>query len=153
METIVEFEDLLNLLNEHDTRYLIIGGMAFIFHAKPRYTKDLDLWIDAEKGNIEKANRALADFGSPYLLEADKITQITQLGIAPHRIDLLLDVKGQNFNQAWEKRVVSNYGKVSAKWIDLDTLLDIKSAIEHPKHKEDARVLKKIKEQQKQNED
>ena len=47
VETTQDFEDLLQHLEKHRVRYLIIGGLAFIYHAKPRYTKDLDLWIDS----------------------------------------------------------------------------------------------------------
>ena len=68
MDTIADFEDLLLLLHEHEARYLIIGGLAFIYHAKPRYTKDMDLWVEPEPGNIQRANRALAEFGRPTLL-------------------------------------------------------------------------------------
>ena len=64
MDTVQDFEDVLALLHRHHVRYLIIGGLAFIFHAKPRYTKDVDLWIDPERGNVERANQALAAFGS-----------------------------------------------------------------------------------------
>jgi hypothetical protein len=46
MDTVQDFEDILHMLEKHAVRYLIIGGLAFIYHAKPRYTKDLDLWID-----------------------------------------------------------------------------------------------------------
>jgi len=47
MEAIQDFEDMLHFLDKHKVRYLIIGGLAFIYHAKPRYTKDMDLWIDS----------------------------------------------------------------------------------------------------------
>ena len=47
METVRDFEDILELFARHRVRYLIVGGLAFIYHAKPRYTKDIDLWIDA----------------------------------------------------------------------------------------------------------
>ena len=42
MDTVQDFEDLLALLERHEVRYLIIGRLAFIYHAKPRYTKDRD---------------------------------------------------------------------------------------------------------------
>ena len=54
------------MIEKHAVRYLIIGGLAFIYHAKPRYTKDLDLWIDPTTENVNRANKALAEFGSPY---------------------------------------------------------------------------------------
>ena len=40
METLQDFEDMLELLDRNKVRYLIIGGLAFIYHAKPRYTKE-----------------------------------------------------------------------------------------------------------------
>lgn len=43
MDTVQDFEDLLELLERHEVEYLIIGGLAFIYHAKPRYTKDMNV--------------------------------------------------------------------------------------------------------------
>jgi hypothetical protein len=72
MEAVQDFEDILTLFGKYKVRYLIIGGLAFIYHAKPRYTKDIDLWVDPSPGNILKANKALQEFGSPYLLDCNK---------------------------------------------------------------------------------
>jgi len=49
------------------------------------------------------------------------------------------------FEAAWPKRIVGEYGGSPANWIDLDSLLSIKSAIHHPRHQEDARVLRQMK--------
>jgi len=145
METIQDFEDMLVLLHKHGVKYLIIGGMAFIYHAKPRYTKDMDLWVEPSEENIHRANRALAEFGSPTLLAIDETTQIVQIGIAPDRIDLLVNVGNLAFDSAWEKRIVSHYGCSEANWIDLDSLIEIKRNINSPRHQEDARVLLEVK--------
>ena len=69
MDTVQDFEDLLATFARHGVRHLIIGGLAFIYHAKPRYTKDMDLWVGPDADNVERANLALANFGSPHLLE------------------------------------------------------------------------------------
>lgn len=145
MDTIRDFEDFLTLLENHQVRYLIIGGLAFIYHAKPRYTKDMDVWIDPKTDNVKKANLALAEFGSPFLLTPENRDEILQLGIAPNRIDLLRQVKGATFDTAWKNRIRGAYGEVTANWIDLDDLLRIKSKIDHPRHQEDARVLREVK--------
>jgi len=89
METIHDFEDMLLLLEKHLVRYLIIGGLAFIYHAKPRYTKDMDLWLDPILENVKRANKALAEFGSPFLLTPEKKEEILQIGIAPDRIGIM----------------------------------------------------------------
>ncbi len=57
MDAIQDFEDFLELLERHDVRHLIIGGLAFIYHAKPRFTKDIDVW----SGSISRAGRAVAE--------------------------------------------------------------------------------------------
>ncbi len=148
MDTIQDFEDILDLFARHEVRYLIVGGLAFIFHAKPRYTKDIDLWIDSGQENVERANRALTEFGSPELMSIEDPKEVLQLGVAPNRIDLLRGVVALSFAEAWPRRIESHYGRAPANWIDLDSLLAIKSAIDHPRHQEDARVLKMVRDRQ-----
>lgn len=78
-------------------------------------------------------------------LTPNELTQVVQIGIAPNRIDILVDVGGLDFEKAWKKRIVSRYGEASANWIDLDTLIEIKSRIDTPRHHEDARELKEVR--------
>ena len=54
MDSIPDFEDMLRLLEKHKARYLVIGGLAFIYHAKPRFTKDMDLWVDSGGDNTSR---------------------------------------------------------------------------------------------------
>jgi hypothetical protein len=56
VDAIQDFEDFLDLLDRHGVRYLIIGGLAFIYHAKPRFTKDIHIWLDPEPDNLARAN-------------------------------------------------------------------------------------------------
>ena len=124
---------------------MIVGGLAFIYHAKPRYTKDMDLWIEFTPENVGRANAALAEFGSSALLSLDHDEEVLQLGIAPDRIDFFLRMGRMRFEDAWVRRIEDSYGGVAASWIDLDSLLAIKSAIDTPRHQEDARVLREVK--------
>ena len=149
MEAIQDFEDMLRLLYKHKVRYLIIGGLAFIYHAKPRYTKDMDLWIDPDTENVKRANQALADFGSPFILNVGKRNEILQLGVAPNRIDFLLQVSGARFQTAWNRRIKGRYGNAKAYWVDLDSLIRIKRQIDNPRHQEDVRVLREVKKRKK----
>lgn len=145
METVRDFEDMLRLLARHRVRYLIIGGLAFIYHAKPRFTKDIDLWIDPSAKNITRANRALAEFGSPLLLDCGATDEIVQIGLPPNRIDLLQHVVGVRFATAWASRIRGRYGRAPANWIDLDSLIRIKSRIYAPRHQDDTRILREVK--------
>lgn len=144
MNSIADFEDMLALLNDNNVRYLIIGGLAFIFHAKPRYTKDMDLWVENTEDNITRANRALAAFGSPTLLDTDNPAQVLQVDIAPNRIDILVNVESLSFVESWDSHPQAPYGETNAHWISIQSLLKIKSAIPHPRHQEDARILRQI---------
>ena len=150
MDAIQDFEDILELFARHRVRYLIVGGLAFIYHAKPRYTKDIDLWIDPEHNNVRRANQALEAFGSPSLLTINDPDEVLQLGVAPNRIDILRETVALKFAKAWPRRIESHYGRAEANWIDLESLLAIKSAIDHPRHQEDARVLRGVRDRTKQ---
>ena len=145
MDTIQDFEDMLGVLAKHRVRYLIVGGLSSIYHGVPRYTKDMDVWVDPSLKNIQRANAALAEFGSPLSLNANAPTEITQIGMPPNRIDFFLSIEGEKFDAAWKKRIKGSYGRVLANWIDIDTLIRIKSRIADPRHQDDARVLREVK--------
>jgi len=146
MDSVRDFEDMLALLEAHKARYLIVGGLAVIYHAKPRYTKDMDLVVDSSDENVERVNRALTEFGSPHQLTPGDAEQILQIGVAPNRIDVLVRIDGISFDAAWERRIRDRYGSVTANWIDLDGLIRAKECLDGPRHAEDVRVLLKVKE-------
>jgi hypothetical protein len=63
VETEKDYEEFLELLNKHDVKYCIVGAFALAFHAEPRYTKDIDIWVQASTKNAEKLLLALDEFG------------------------------------------------------------------------------------------
>ena len=60
-----DFKELLSVFNAHSGKYLIVGGYAVSFHAQPRATKDLDLFIKADRANAQAVYAALSSFGAP----------------------------------------------------------------------------------------
>jgi hypothetical protein len=145
MDTVADFEDLLVPLQRHEVRYLVIGGLAFIYHARPRYTKDMDLWIDPSAAKRPARQRRPRRLGSPHLLTLDRPAEILQLGLPPNRIDLLRLIEGSEFALAWRRRVKGKYGRAEANWMDLDTLIDVKSRIDDPRHRRDVRDLERVR--------
>jgi len=145
MDSISDFEDMLRLLAKHRARYLVVGGLAFIYHAKPRSTKDMDLWVDPSPENVERVNRALAEFGSPAILQPGDTDRILQIGVAPNRIDVLTKIEGVRFETAWRARIRDLYGDVMANWISLNCLIRAKSRIDDPRHQDDARILRQVR--------
>jgi hypothetical protein len=149
MDTIKDFEEFLMTLEKHGVRYLIVGGLAFIYHAKPRYTKDIDVWVDSSPENVERVNKAMVEFGSPFLLNPDRAGEMLQIGVAPNRIDVIRQIEGLIFDEAWEKREKWPYGKAEANWLDLDSLIKVKEGIDQPRHQRDVKELLKVKEMRK----
>ena len=41
-----DFRDLFRILNDCRVRYLVVGAHAVAYHTEPRYTKDLDVWVE-----------------------------------------------------------------------------------------------------------
>jgi|SRR5579864_383883 len=128
------FRELLQLLNDFEVRYLIVGGYAVMKYTEPRYTKDLDLWVDNSAENSSHVFAALTKFGAP--LESDRISPETftrseityQIGIAPIRIDILTKVTGVEFSAAWKKRVSGIIFGIPVFFLSLDHLVANKQA-------------------------
>jgi hypothetical protein len=104
-----DFKELLSAFNARNVKYLVVGGYAVSFHAQPRATKDLDIFIKADPANAEAAYAALADFGAP-LADIDKNDladpqKFIRFGQPPIAIDILPGIDGVEFDQAWERRV------------------------------------------------
>ncbi|MBI5651210.1 MAG: hypothetical protein HZC40_12310 [Chloroflexi bacterium] len=96
-------------LNASRVRYLVVGGYAVAFHGHPRYTKDLDVWIESSPQNAARVVKALQHFGfgSLGLTQSDFSApdQIIQLGNPPNRIDVLTSLAGVEFAQCYAARV------------------------------------------------
>ncbi|MFO1423793.1 MAG: hypothetical protein U1F70_09105 [Candidatus Competibacteraceae bacterium] len=96
-----DFKEFVELLNKHNVEYLIVGGYAVGIHGYPRYTGDLDVWINATVENARKMVRVLDDFGfsSFGLTEGDftKPGNVIQMGCPPFRIDVLTTIDGVDF--------------------------------------------------------
>ncbi|MGA3080836.1 MAG: nucleotidyltransferase [Terracidiphilus sp.] len=102
--------EIVAAFNAHGVKYLVIGGHAVSIHAEPRGTKDLDLFIKADKENSEAVFAALAEFGAPIGGMTpddfnDKPTSVFQMGVEPGRVDILQGIAGVSFDEAWESRV------------------------------------------------
>ncbi|MFP4169064.1 MAG: hypothetical protein ACLFSY_09540 [Desulfonatronovibrionaceae bacterium] len=121
-----DFKEFIESLNKHNVRYLLVGGYAVAFHGYPRYTKDLDIWIELSPDNADNAVKALEEFGfeSVGLKKEDFLekNQVIQLGYPPNRIDLLTTLKEITFRDCYKKRVEIRIQGVKVNFIDLENL-------------------------------
>lgn len=103
------FVDLVAAFNTAGAKFLIVGGYAFSFYGPIRATKDLDIWVEASSENAPRVYSGLAAFGAPsghFAQEDFSSPGITvQLGVEPIRIDILTQITGVLFEEAWPARV------------------------------------------------
>ncbi|NEO86612.1 MAG: nucleotidyltransferase family protein [Spirulina sp. SIO3F2] len=127
-----DLKEFIELLNKHEVRYLIVGGYAVAIHGHPRYTKDIDIWIDRVPDNAQRIIQVLKDFGFGALgLKAEdflEIEQIIQLGYPPNRIDILTSPDGVEFDVCYPIRLESEVDGITIKFIDLENLKKNKQA-------------------------
>jgi Nucleotidyl transferase of unknown function (DUF2204) len=104
-----DFKELLSVFNAHSVKYLIVGGYAVSFHAQPRATKDLDLFIRADPANAAATYAALAAFGAPldsfHVEDLSDPRKFIRFGRDPVAVDILPSIDGVAFDDAWKKRV------------------------------------------------
>jgi hypothetical protein len=140
-----DFTDFLSEIANHRVKALIVGAFAVAFHAKPRFTKDLDIFVEATPENAAQLLQAIAAFGFGALdLTAKDFLpgRVTQLGYPPHRIDILTSIDGVLFEDAWASRVPGKYGNVDVFYIDRDALIRNKAAAGRPQDLADLATLR-----------
>ena len=150
-----DYKDLLSAFHAHGVKYLIVGGYAVIFHAQPRFTKDIDLFIKADVANAEATYAALASFGAP--LEGIRPAEFAdrsgffRFGRDPRGIDILPDLPGVDFDAAWERRVEAVLDAetgLSAFFISRDDLIAAKLASGRPQDLADVSAIQEAMESQ-----
>lgn len=105
----------------------------------------VEIWVDPRPDNVGRVNAALSEFGSSYLLTANRLDEILQIGVEPDRIDILQRLEALEFPDAWANRITDCYGEATAFWIGIDDLIRVKAAVDHPRHQDDVRVLREVK--------
>jgi len=140
--------ELCNLLNAHSAEYLVVGGQAVIAHGYPRLTKALDLLVRPTLSNGSRVLAALAAFGAalPGLAREqfeDPRTSL-MLGREPFRVDILTDIPGVTFDEAWSSRIYVTLDEVSLPIIGKAELIKNKRAVGRLQDLADAEELEKI---------
>ncbi|MBZ5619144.1 MAG: nucleotidyltransferase [Acidobacteriia bacterium] len=144
-----DFRDLLRSLDAAGVRYLIVGGYAVMVYTEPRYTKDLDIWIEPTELNAQKLFLALAGFGAPTKdIRPSDFTEANtffQIGIDPVRIDIMTSVPGLDFVPAWDRKVMVDFGGESAPVICREDVIRSKIAAGRLRDRRDLRNLTRHK--------
>lgn len=130
-----DFKEILSIFNDHEVKYLVVGAYAVMKYSEPRYTKDLDIWVEASEENSKRVFSSLRKFGAPTggLTEADFAADgFFQMGRPPVRIDILMSIDGVEFTHAWSNRQEGDFVGIPAHFISADDLIINKSASGRP---------------------
>jgi hypothetical protein len=141
-----DFSDLLSALNAADVRYLVVGAYAVAYYAEPRFTKDLDVWVEPSSENASRVWQALETFGAPLqeLTMEDLCTSGTvfQIGVPPNRVDVLTEISGGiSFEEAWSQRMAAEFGTEKMWMIGETDLIRNKRATARPQDIRDLKML------------
>ncbi len=142
-----DFQDLLAALQATESRFLIVGAHALAVHGVPRATGDLDVWVRPDSENAARVLRALIEFGAP--IESLKVTigdlsspgMVLQIGLPPRRIDILTEISGVDFDEAWASRTVATVGALQISFLGREAFLRNKRASGRPKDLLDISLL------------
>ncbi len=146
MELSRDLTDLLRSLSDCGARFLIVGAHAVAYHAEPRYTKDLDLWVEPTPQNAVRVWDALVRFGAPLkdMQVVDFATPrlVYQMGIEPNRVDIMMGIDGVTFPVAWRNRVRTTYAGIPVYLLGRNDLIRAKKASGRPRDLEDIARLR-----------
>ena len=127
-----DFVDLLRAFADAEVRFLVVGAYALAHHGRPRATGDLDVWVDATPENAPRVIQALSAFGAPLQdVAQDDFTRagvVFQIGVPPGRIDILTELTGLRFEEAWAEREPGVFGGVPVQFIGRTAFISNKRA-------------------------
>jgi hypothetical protein len=129
-----DFRDLLVCLGREGAEYVLVGAYALAFHGVPRATGDIDVLVRPTVENAARVWRALVAFGAPLAAAGvqpeDFATPglVYQIGLPPRRIDVLTEISGVSFDEAWGTRGVAELDGLPVPFLGRATLIANKRA-------------------------
>ena len=144
-----DLREFVHLLNAKKVSYVLVGAWAVAFHARPRYTGDMDFFVESSAENAGRLMDVIEDFGfggsgieAADFLQADRVIQ---LGRVPNRVDLLTGISGVSFEDAWAGRVMASLAGVEVPIIGREHLIRNKRAANRVKDRADVEWLERTR--------
>ena len=143
-----DFFDFIGILNKNKVKYVLIGGLAVIFHGHHRSTKDMDIFYERTIGNCEGLLKSIEEFGLKYLkITVDDLMDVNgfiKLGYEPVRIDLFCELPGVEFESVYEHSIKYEDEGIMMQVIHLNHLIENKMAVGRLLDRDDVNKLRKI---------
>jgi len=146
-----DFRDVVTLFVDGGVEFLIVGAYALGFHGAPRASGDIDLLVRPTPENAARVFEALIRFGAPLAAHGVSPTDfarpgsVYQVGLPPRRIDVLTQISGVTFDDAWATRSSAEVDGRVVNIIGREAYLRNKQAAGRPKDLADAARLKKLR--------
>ena len=149
MQLSADLREFIGLLNSQDVEYVIVGAHSLAYHARPRYTGDLDILIRPVPANADRLLSVLRDFGFSAVTEEADLTRpghVIQLGRAPHRIDLLTSLSGVTLDDAFSTKISASVDGLPVFILAKEFLIRNKRAVGRPQDLADLAELEEAAE-------
>ncbi|MFC1478084.1 hypothetical protein ACFL57_01335 [Candidatus Margulisiibacteriota bacterium] len=142
-----DYREILQIFIKNNVNFLVIGAYAMGVYGYPRATGDFDIWVDPSSDNSEKVFSSLKEFGAPLTdISKDTFEQegiIFQIGVAPRRIDIITQIDGVSFNEAYNDKQIIEIEDLKLPFLSKKMLIRNKSATGREKDRLDAKYLRK----------
>lgn len=142
-----DFDRIVAAFKKHEVEFIIAGGFAVIYHGYVRDTSDLDLYIKSSQENARRAVAALeeAGFSSPDLTPDVFLRDNgIHLGEKPVEVDVLSNLKGVTWEQAWAQKEAAPFGPAEVYYLSLNDLIANKRAVGRLRDLADLEQLERI---------
>lgn len=145
-----DFKDLLRLFARHEVRYLVVGGYAAMHYSQPRFTRDLDLWLEPTAPNAAKVMAAFRDFGMPLIdVTPDDFARESfqyMIGRAPVLFDFLTSLPKLRFVTCWKNRVTDTEEGFPIHFLGVKELIKAKRQAGRPQDLADLDEIRRARE-------
>lgn len=127
-----DFRDFLSALNDQEVKYILVGGFSVILHGYSRTTGDMDIWVERTANNYARIKKAFHQFGMPVfdMTEQNFMSHpnwdVFSFGNPPVAIDIMVKVKGLDFETCYQKSVVFEDVDLRIRTIHKNDLIEAK---------------------------
>jgi hypothetical protein len=129
-----DFRDFIDCFNKSNVKYILVGGYSVILHGYSRTTGDMDIWVERTSENYKNVKTAFLHFGMPVfdMTEGaflnDNDLDVFTFGNPPSSIDIMVAVKGLNFDDCYRNAVYFEEDGLMVRTIYLTDLVNAKKA-------------------------
>lgn len=144
-----DFRDFIQLLNDNNVDYILIGGYSVILHGYSRTTGDMDIWIKRDSNNYQKLKTTFFQFGlAMFDMTEDNFLNhptwdVFSFGTPPVCIDIMVKVKGVTFDECFKESKLFTDNDLEVRVINYNHLIRAKKESNRPKDIDDIDNLRK----------